>query len=181
MNKTLFSFIFFLALALIAAPGPAAAQIKDSYYYMGDDGKQSPQEMEEEAMYVYDTCTSNAYQKTYFDCQCLAGAFMQMREKLGGIAPQEEILQRLTRSDKAKCANTVVIAGQAYQECQAYAKISREYQKDNEEYCTCVGNEVARKFDGSPFLRTQYISDLHTDAMVACTSRNDKGNPLPRD
>lgn len=167
-----------LFLALIF-PLPAAAQVKDSYYFMADDGKQTPEEMEEEADYVFQSCNSNTYQKSYFNCECVAGAFLQAREKLGSVVPQEEILKTITRTSKAQCANTVEIAGEAYEDCQRYVKMFREYDKDNEEYCSCVGNTVATRFSETPYLRTTYIRKIRTDALVECNKRDANGKPLP--
>ena len=173
--------LFLLSFFIFAVAFPANAQIKDSYYFMTDDGKQSPEEMEEEALYVFETCDSNPYQKTYFDCKCIAGAFLKEREKLGSIAPQGEILYELFRGKNATCANTVQIAGEAYEDCQSYARTFREYEKDNEEYCECVAKTAAKKFAQRPYLRTTYIEKIHTDAMVNCTERDAEGNPLSQD
>ena len=172
---------FFLLLAcLMALPfAPAYAQIRDSYYFMADDGKQSPEEMELEADYVFKTCANNTYQSRYFDCECVAGAFLQKREKYGAVAPQEELLQQIMRSKEAQCANPVTIAGDAYSECQNYVRVAREYRKDNEEFCSCVGNTVAKRFTKAPYLRTAYIRKLRTDALVLCARRDANGNPLP--
>lgn len=171
-------FIALFALAFVLS-FPAHAQIKDSYYYMRDDGVQSPEEMQMEAQTVYETCRSNIYKSRYFNCQCLAGAFLIQREKLGGIAPQEEIINELTIGKKASCANTVVIAGTVYRECMQSSRYFREFAKDNEEYCSCVGNTTARQFEKDPFLNTSYISDVQSQAMLRCHSRDERGNPLP--
>jgi hypothetical protein len=180
MNKGLFYLPFMiLCTATMLFATPAHAQIKDSYYFMADDGEQSQEEMEEEAEYVFQTCDNNTYQKNYFDCQCVAGAFLQQREKVGGVVPQEEILSNITRTNKAQCANTIEIAGEAYEDCQRYVSMFREYEKDNEEYCSCVGNTVAKRFSKAPYLRTTYIRKIRTDAIVECKNRDTKGNPLP--
>ena len=169
---------FAIAVWLIGA-GPASAQfMKDSYYFMADDGKQSPEEMEEEAMFVYQNCQSNPYQAEYYDCQCIAGAFLNEREKIGPLKPQDQIVYELFRGGPKDCANKTEIAGSSYTDCMAYAEAFREFEKDNEEYCSCVGKTVARDFSKNPYLRTTYIEDLRVDALVDCEERNEDGDPV---
>lgn len=168
--------VLFLAAFLIAAP--ASAQIKDSYYFMADDGKQSPEEVMEEAQYVFDTCDTNVFQKVYFDCQCLAGTFLQARDKYGAIAPQQEIINDILYGSNARCANAVGIAGKAYESCMESAKYTREYDKDNEEYCSCVGNTTAKRFSERPRLTVGHIRRVQASALSDCHNRDDKGNPL---
>lgn len=178
MDKRFFSsLIIMLCAAFLFSPSATHAQIKDSTYFMYDDGEQSPEEMAEEAEYVYGVCARNTYQSKYFNCECVAGAFLQAREKAGPVVPQDYIINEITRGENAQCANTVEIAGDAYSMCQSYARTFREYRKDNEEYCQCVGNTMARDFSKAPYLRTAYIRKLRTNALVACNNRDDQGNP----
>lgn len=167
----------FIALMLITAP--AQAQIKDSYYFMADDGVQSPEEVQEEAQYVFDTCDGNMYGKVYFDCSCIAGTFLQARDKYGSVAPQEEILNDIYYGKNARCANPVGIAGRSYEQCIESSKAMREYNKDNEEYCSCVGNRAAQRFSKHPVLSSNYINKIQAEALVACDNRDENGKPLP--
>ena len=161
----------FAALCLafwVAAPLPAAAQIKDSTYFMMDDGEQSPEEMEEEALYVYDICSKNGVERVYFDCQCLAGAFLIEREKEGPRYPQEDIIDRLTTGPNATCANPVAIAGETYTNCMRVSTKLHALKPDNEGYCTCVANRVAAQFSQKPNWRLTYINAIKSNAMEYC-------------
>ena len=149
-NKTMKHFILFLTVLTGLWPLTSAAQIKDSDYFMMDDGKMTPEEMEEEAMYVYEQCRSNSYKRKYYDCRCIAGAFLTNREKDGPARPQDDIVYNLFRGGPSECANTVSIAGDAYKDCMDTAKIFREFAKDNEEYCSCVGKTTANSFAKKP-------------------------------
>ena len=174
-------YLLFLSVFLIACLGLgslAHAQIKDSYYFMADDGVQDEDEMQEEAMYVHDMCSSNIYKSAYYSCECVAGAFLQKREEMGGIMPQQEIVDRIYRGGLGECANTIQIAGDMYESCQSYAKLYREYEPDNEEFCTCAANTFALSFTKNPYLRTKYIENLKTDALVNCEERDSHGRPL---
>lgn len=160
-------------LAMLAAP-PVFAQarnmhvIKDSLYFTMDDGVQSPEEMVEEAEYLLGICQNNAYQKQYFNCECLAGAFLQRRETLGPLTPQQDIMDELTKSPRGVCANTDEIAGSTYKNCMDYSAMSRELATDNEEYCTCAANKAALDFARSPRLISRYIRKIKTNAMTFC-------------
>ncbi len=162
-----------IALFALAIPAAARAQIddltgQDSVYFTLDDGIMTPDEMEKEAGYVYRLCAENPYQSTYFNCECLAGAFLLQREKLGPMTPQYQILDRLMKSSSAQCPNTPAIAGDAYKTCNAYVRSRRELANDNREFCECVANRVANRFDRSPRLSTQYVGALTSNAINYC-------------
>lgn len=179
-------FLPFLLLAFVTLiPVSASAQndstIKDSVYFTLDDGVMSPEEMEEEAEYVHGLCQSNAYQALYFNCECLAGAFLIQREKLGPLALQSDIYDRLTKSNKAVCGNTVAIAGAAYQACLTHTMTYRELALDNEEYCQCVGNRIARQFTQKPWLDVAYIESLTMNNMNYCDDPANRPGKKPVD
>lgn len=183
MVMMLFRLAFSALIFLIAAPVPAAFAIgeipRDSGYFMLDDGEQSPEEMELEAQYVHGLCTSNGFQSTYFDCSCIAGAFLIEREKLGPMVLQQEILHELYKGDNAKCANTAVIAGQVYQNCKRYVEAMRELATDNEQLCTCAANKASNDFGRSPRLSVDYIRNVRQRAMQYCLNpRNRAYNGL---
>ncbi len=183
--------IRFLALLLIlplvlSTPESAYAQdsnvVQDSVYFTLDDGVMSPEEMEQESMYVYGLCSGNPYQRVYFNCECLAGAFLLQREKSGPTVLQNDILEQLTRSDKATCANTETIAGTSYESCMAYATNYLELRTDNEQYCTCVGNKVANDLTKHPALDVTYIENVSINAMSFCNdTKNRKTASKARD
>jgi len=164
-----------ILFSLLLLPAHAMAQIddltvKDSVYYTLDDGIMTPDEMEAEASYMYRLCSENPYQKVYFDCACLAGAFLIQREKLGPMVPQYEIFDSLTKSrNPPKCGNTVAIAGETYKNCLEFSRTYRELERDNIEYCECVSNDVARNFERSPQLSTDYVGILNSNALTFCS------------
>lgn len=169
---------YFLVFVCLLASVPAFAQddrnvVKDSIYFTLDDGIMTKEEMLEEAQYVHGKCMGHVYQSLYFDCACIAGAFLNEREKRGPTALQDVILTELYRTggEKAKCGNTVDIAGSMYQECMAFSDIFRRLESNNEEYCQCVGNRMARDFSDYPYLRLAYISRLRVNAMLSCERR----------
>lgn len=166
--------LLLLTPLLLAAPAFAQAPgtyiVKDSLYFTMDDGIQSPEEMVEEAEYVAGLCASNPYQALYLNCECLGGAFLQEREKLGPMTPQYEILESLTKSRKATCANTVGIAGDVYSSCMNYSSSRRELEQpsENESYCSCAANKAASDYTRRPRLNVSYISRIRVEAMSFC-------------
>ncbi|MCI5059993.1 MAG: hypothetical protein MRY79_02855 [Alphaproteobacteria bacterium] len=161
-----------LAVALLAMMPVSGAHAfygeRDSIYYMQDDGEFSEEEMDLEAMYVYEQCTYNALQKVYFNCECISGAFRQEREKVGPYVPLSKIYSDLFRDNERGCANTTEIAGDNYKSCMEYARIAWARERNNEEYCGCVANRVAKDFAKEPYLRTKYIENLRLEAMSHC-------------
>ncbi len=177
MKHSLFPILLLTLLLLSplarAQSDEADNNVRDSVYYTMEDGIESPEEMEKEAQYVYELCSSNAYKSLYFDCQCIAGAFLQRREKVGPTIPQNDIVDGITRAENRTpgaptCINAVAIAGNAYSNCLGYADTYRRQETDNEEYCSCVGKRLASEFGKRPYLRTDYIQSMQTDAMLFC-------------
>lgn len=172
ISPMIFARLILLILCLAAAPSAIAQTIgeipRDSNYYMMDDGEQSPEEMVMEAQYVHKLCDSNGYQATYFDCACLAGAFLLERERVGPMVLQQEILFDLTKSRNAKCANTAVMAGRVYEGCMNYANSMRELASDNEQLCSCAANKAASDFTRAPRLSVDYIRGIRRQAMRHC-------------
>lgn len=152
---------------------------QDSIDYILDDGVMSPEEMKKEAEYIYGLCAGNAFQKNHFNCQCLSGAFLLERERLGPTALQSDIMQELTQSDKAKCANVESVAGQTYKTCMEYSTNFRELATDHEEMCTCAANNVAREFGKRPLLDPSYVGMLNTRYFVRCSKPENRKSLMP--
>lgn len=168
MMKIIGYSLFPLFLALVfTLPVYAAYEVKDSYYFMKDDGEFSPEEKDEEAQYVYEECERNAFQKIYYDCGCIAGAFRQERDK-EKLIPQGQIVSDLFDNKELGCANTTAIAGNTYEFCNEFAKVFRSRKKNNQQYCECVANKVAHDFTKEPRLRTRYMEKLRSNAMLSC-------------
>ena len=162
--------IFFLALTFVAvfsAPAFAQYEVKDSFYFMKDDGEFSAEEKDEEAEYIYQKCEKNSIQRVYFDCACLAGAFRVARDK-EKLVPQSTIVNSILTRDSRGCANTVAIAGDAYEFCTEYARVFRSRRKNNENFCGCVANKMALDFKKTPVLRKRKIEKMRTKALVSC-------------
>ncbi len=171
-------------LSLLLLTAPAAANndltLKDGLYYTMDDGIMSPEEMEMEANDMYRLCNMNPYQKTYINCECLAGAFLIQREKDGPMTPQSQIFENITQNKTVNCANTVNIAGNAYESCMTDATYTRELETDNEDYCSCVANNVAKAFEKKPRLKAGYISSLNYKAYTACEDPAKRPKPAKK-
>ena len=172
MNKYFLTFLLSLCLSLSFGLTAYAYEIvKDTYYFLRDDGKFSEKEKDEEAQYIYQQCSRNIMQSVYFNCECIAGAFRQTRDSDEKIRPQNTILTELFNDDSRGCVNTPAIAGENYRFCSNYASTLRARSKNNEEYCTCVANDVAKLFSEDPRLRTRHIEKLRTNAMVSCNQK----------
>lgn len=163
MIKCLFTFLF-IALVL---PVTAQAQVKDSFYFMKDDGVFSDEEKDEEALYIYKQCQRNPFQKVYFDCGCIAGDFRLQRNE-EKLIPQGELINRITSNPREECVNTTVIAGDTYTQCLEYSETFRSRARNNEEYCQCAANKAALGFKKKPDIRLRNIEKIRSGALVSC-------------
>jgi len=151
----------------------AQYELKDSYYFMKDDGIFSDEEKDEEAEYIREECLKTTLQQRYYDCSCLAGAFRIRRDE-EKLVPQDQILSDLYSDRNTKCVDTAKIAGNTYYACQEYAAIFRNRKAENNEYCKCVSNTVANEFAKSPRMKSYFINNLRVQAMSSCNAKYNK-------
>lgn len=159
-----------LLFSLLSFPAKAGFEIKDAIYFMKDDNIFSPEEMDEEAEYVYNECQKKLFQRRYYDCRCVAGAFRQKRDRVQHSMPQSLILEEIFSGGNQDCTNKEVIAGETYANCQSYAKTFRTFktEEENESYCKCVANKMALSFAEKPNLKLNYIENLRLRSMSHC-------------
>ena len=169
MNKALFYCLFLLTFTvLLASSAYAFDTMKDTYYFLRDDGEFSDEEKDEEAQYIHAQCTKNIMQSTYYNCECIAGAFRQTRDTDEKLRPQSAILNEIFEKPPEQCINTEVIAGKSYKFCNDYANTFRTRSTNNEDYCKCVANDVALRFKETPMLRSRHIENIRSDALYSC-------------
>lgn len=154
-------------LLVFSLPAYAYTDIKDSFYFMKDDGEFSPEEKDEEAIYIYDSCSQNIMQNTYFKCDCVAGAYRQERDK-GPLQPQTNLLYSIFKTHAKECINKPAIAGEAYEFCENHTRMFRARGPNNKEYCECVARKSVKDFSKDPKLKTDFISDIHINALTSC-------------
>ena len=159
--------LMLLAFFTLFLPHSAQATVKDSFYFMKDDGIFSAEEKDEEAEYIFEQCARNPFQNLYFDCACIAGDFRLKRDE-ENLRPQGTLLDEVLMEPDNKCINTIGIAGESYQDCLEFSESFRSRNKNNEQYCSCVGNKTARDFQREPVLRLRHIERLRSNAMATC-------------
>ena len=164
-----FALIALALLPFLAVPAPAEDLIyKPSIDYTLDDGIMDEDEMQQEAQYVFRLCNENPFQRSYFNCECVAGAFLQRREKEGPMTDQWRIMDGIIEGRTAKCANTEEVAGSAYELCMAHMNTYRELEPGKEDYCSCVANKTANDFTKYPRLDSSYTEAVRYNAMRWC-------------
>ncbi|MEM6811034.1 MAG: hypothetical protein AAF549_01055 [Pseudomonadota bacterium] len=151
--------------------------VKDSLYYMQDDGVFSEEEKDKEAMEIFRRCSNNAFQRVYFNCSCVAGAFREARDE-PRLKPQTVILQDIYSDEESKCINSVAIAGNSYETCLRFETnpFNGRSQEEIDEYCQCVANKTAINFEDTPSLAIRRIERMKVNAMVSC--KREQQNPL---
>ncbi len=145
----------------------AGSEIKDSFYFMKDDGIFSDAEKDEEALFIFDECARDHFKNIYRDCECIAGAFRGERDD-EKLVPQHHILTKLYDDDNQQCVNTPAIAASNYDICIRFSSAIRRRENDHEEFCKCVANNVANNFKKRPLLNTRHIEKLRTKAFQSC-------------
>lgn len=169
MIKNIFLAVILL-FSLFSLPANADFVVKDAVYFMKDDNVFSSEEMDEEAQFVYEECQKNLFQRRYFDCGCIAGAFRQKRDEVKHTVPQTLIIQSLVNGKAPACTNKEMIAGDTYTYCQDYSSSFRSFKKEeeNESYCKCAANKMASAFAEKPIFNLDYIRDLRLKIMSRC-------------
>lgn len=147
-------------------------KVRNSFYYMKDDGIFSDDEKDDEAMYIFQQCNTNFIQRIYFDCACVSGLFRQARDS-EDLVPQGQIVSEIFNDDDTPCVNTVGIAGNSYNKCLSYSKSYRQYEtsESNQKYCQCVANDFAQKFAAKPSLNLRHIEKSQARSMVDCNKK----------
>ncbi len=170
MKRILILSLFIVICGLFILPDSAYAQLKNSTYFMMDDGEFSEEEKDLEAEYVYTQCSRNSVKQFYFDCGCVAGMLRNARDA-ELITPQSQILQGIYNSEAEVCVDIPKIAGRNFGQCMDLAPMTHPYSTPTEhgEFCSCVGNMVAKEFSKNPKLDTDYIKNLQSSSMTLCT------------
>ncbi|MEM6781773.1 MAG: hypothetical protein AAF569_07915 [Pseudomonadota bacterium] len=155
----------------LSLPLPAEAQresdFRDSIDFLIDDGIMTPDEMAEEAMGIHNRCVADVMKNTYYDCECIGGAFLSIREEVGPYYEQYDILTQIYTEDP-QCIDEVNIAGMAYTDCQNMSEITRRNETNNDEYCECVAQGTVKQFGLFPSLRTRTIEGVRAQAISDC-------------
>jgi hypothetical protein len=167
LNMTKFLRIIALCILAFTISPSAQAEVKDSFYFMKDDGVFSDEEKDEEAEYIHTRCLKNPFQSIYYDCGCIAGAFRVQRDA-EKLIPQSQILEELANDKESPCVNTATIAGDTYEFCYDYVNIFRARDKNNVRYCKCVANRSAKNFKKNPTLSSRNIEKIKSNAMQSC-------------
>lgn len=150
---------------------PAFAQIegaKDSIDYM-EDGEMTIEEMQQEADFVGQECEITPGNPVYYDCECVAANFFQIREREGPFVLKQDIVPQAYE----RCPNTAGVAGMYYGHCVYMRGITNpsDTKKEAEDYCACVSNTLARAYGENPSTRNQYLQSLYVNAVQECRAR----------
>ncbi len=131
------------------------------------------EQLEAEAMEVYGFCEENGYQKGMYSCECVSGAFLQMREWVGPAPMQSELMTKVYGSANPNCADITLISDDAMRNCMTGRAVFNETAADNEEYCSCVAQKVAEIFKKKPDPLPSYMQAVQMHADSLC---NDPAN-----
>jgi len=188
-NKRMkFLSLFLIAFLLVAPavyaqsesskPAPSKDESSGSFLgklFGGKDAKPpapTPKQMDE-AFAVYDECKASDMVRKYYDCNCLAENFLNLRAA-DTDTPRDELIV----TARKKCPNTVDIAGSSYQRCLDWAPRLRA---DYDQYCTCYANTFAKNFTTNPTDSIRGREMIMTRALVSCNTTDEIGERRARD
>ena len=172
-------FTSFLLVCLLALSGPVHAQTAPSHNLQATDQSAPAKSLDnifgmpqkkipptpeqiDESFKVYDQCNGSDMVGRYYDCDCLARNFLEIRPA-NPKTPIDDLVQ-IVRKD---CANTSNIAGDAYDQCVTW---SAKLRTDYIQYCTCYANSYAKKFAATPSDSIRGREALMTVALDNCKS-----------
>lgn len=161
-------FLVMTCVVVATISPPSFADIKDAFHFMKDDNEFSAEEMDEEALYIRKICAGDVLKYSFYNCDCIAGAYRIEREERGPYVPQSIIYNELFDNPDGKCADKERIAGETYEFCMRYSRAHRSREKNNPEYCTCVANKVATRFSDKPRFSLDYINNIRVRSMLSC-------------
>ena len=120
------------------------------------DMSKIPQEIIDEAQEVHKMCMDNFSMRTYHDCDCIAGKFIEDRVRLGPLSSADMILPKY----QGICKNTTDLAGYQYTKCmdQEELMVPREFKPKY--YCECYASEYVKansEIYGKPTADTESI------------------------
>lgn len=132
------------------------------------DMSKIPQEVIDEGEQIHAQCMNNFAMRTYHDCDCIAGKFIDDRMRLGPLEHSDSILAKYQGS----CKNSTELAGYQYTKCmdQEELMVPREFKPKY--YCECYGSEFAKANEEQfeqPHAYTESI--LMNTAARNCTKR----------
>lgn len=125
--------------------------------------------MQEELLAEVDTaralCMQHPIFSIYQDCECIGVKFLDARLVIGPEQSLNNVLNIVSR----QCTNTPAIAGYQHKLCMermgVYVFLKPE---DMEEFCACIGNQVAEGYARAPANSILYKKNLTVAAHQKC-------------
>tara|TARA_B100001989_G_C24532147_1_gene462236 strand:+ start:753 stop:1502 length:750 start_codon:yes stop_codon:yes gene_type:complete len=122
-----------------------------------------------EAEQVYKTCEEGYYTRTYQDCECLAGKFIEARQEMGPLENANNIMLKL----RDECKNPVNAIGAQYTSCMANDRLDNlEINVPRKTFCECAARawvDMYENYNGK--LSARVISNFGSGAISRCLGK----------
>jgi hypothetical protein len=123
-----------------------------------------PEEYIQEANQFFVTCDQTSTMYLYYDCKCLATAYLDKRIELGPNPPPSKI----SLSIENTCIDATGAAGYVYDQCFSLGSMMPT-NRPIEEYCTCYANTYSKLFqEVQTAPSSQVFMQLQTQAHLMC-------------
>lgn len=119
-----------------------------------------PEEAIRDAEDFQNYCSGNATMKTTFDCECLAGEYLDARIEAGPDVARSSLILKIDHT----CPNIEEAAGEAYSECYAQSTLVPTSGKPLDDFCECYARSYAK-------LRQEMKTAMHAQLRITLKSR----------
>lgn len=116
----------------------------------------------EEVTREYQKCENQGVFSKYYNCECVAIAYLDERIKQGPGPHSQTLLRQVV----TQCPFPEGTAGISFRKCTDMMMMT--VVGDLDKFCTCFANFVSKKFTERPSQHSEYISFLHRQAMGEC-------------
>ena len=127
-----------------------------------------PDEYIIEASQFGEYCRNDHTMPKYFDCRCMAVAYLDKRIERGPYVSASSIRNKITK----ECKDASGAAGDVYQHCLTDIENAPTHL-DPEEYCSCYGNTYAETFE-----RFNGLVTAKTDVALKARAKTICSDPL---
>lgn len=124
-----------------------------------------PDEFIIEASQFAEDCRNDGTMPKYYDCRCMAVAFLDKRIERGPEASASSIRNSITK----ECKDASGAAGDVYEHCLTDFENAPTHI-DPEEFCSCYGNTYAETFERFDGVATAKVNvSLMARAKIICS------------
>lgn len=162
-------YLSFLSILLVLSPSAVKAQetIQPPPLSQFEDLSSLPDEYIEESFAFHNECTGDNDYYNYYDCNCLAMAYLDARVKAGAETHHSLLKQNIRKL----CLDPTGMTGELFNNClndrpDSFSDLPQE------EFCTCYANTFGKLFEYYKIPPSSSVTvTMRKQARIACRDR----------